>query len=391
MKLKQRPDDFQVEELTEITPETAGAFSFYRLEKQGMGTPEAVQAICRKWKLELRQISYGGLKDRHAVTQQFLTIWHGPRRGFRQQHLALHYLGQLSRPFDPDLVRGNRFRIVLRDLSPLAVRFAETALREVALDGVANYFDDQRFGSVGPRGEFVARKLIDGDYEGALRLALVEPYEFDRAAQKDEKRILRECWSDWATAKSRLARGHARSLVTYLVDHPTDFRGAFARLRADLKSLYLAAYQSHLWNRVLARWIEDHCRPEQLATIQLRLGQYPMFRYLDDAQRQVFRAQLLPLPSARLKFAADDPLRPVYDEVLRAEGLELGQMKLKHLREPFFAKGERAVVLSAQALQHTVEADELHEHRQKLVLRFVLPRGSYATMLVKRITAVSAA
>ena len=66
--------------------------------------------------------------------------------------------------------------------------------------------------------------------------------------------------------------------MDYLVHHPEDFAGALARLRPELRGLYLSAYQSHLWNRMLARWLEQHCPPEQLIAVRLQLGDVPMPR-----------------------------------------------------------------------------------------------------------------
>src|SRR5262249_43941168 len=142
-------------------------------------------------------------------------------------------------------------------------------------------FDDQRFGSVDRQGEFVARLMVLRRYEEALRQALAAPYEFDRAAQKKEKALLNSHWAQWAVLKELLPRGHARSLVDYLAGHPGDFRGALARLRPELRGLYLSAYQSHLWNRMLAGWLRQHCRPEQLVSVRLRLGEVPFHRHLD--------------------------------------------------------------------------------------------------------------
>ena len=78
MKLKQLPEDFFVEELTDAQPGDIGDFAFYRLEKRGWTTPDALQAIRHRWHLDLRRFSFGGLKDRHAHTVQYLTIWRGP-------------------------------------------------------------------------------------------------------------------------------------------------------------------------------------------------------------------------------------------------------------------------------------------------------------------------
>src|SRR5262249_30929875 len=147
-------------------------------------------------------------------------------------------LGQVAAPYTSRDIRANRFRLTLRALLPADVATAELALEEVRREGVPNYFDDQRFGSVSTGGEFVARLLVLGRYEDALRQALTGPYEYDRAPQKQEKATLRACWGDWPTCKERLPRGHARSLVDYLVHHPGDFRGALARLRPELRGLY---------------------------------------------------------------------------------------------------------------------------------------------------------
>jgi tRNA pseudouridine13 synthase len=69
MKLKQLPDDFQVEELTELVPGDQGSFAFYRLDKKGWTTLDALQAVRRRWHLDWQRLSYGGLKDRHALTR----------------------------------------------------------------------------------------------------------------------------------------------------------------------------------------------------------------------------------------------------------------------------------------------------------------------------------
>src|SRR5262249_2922653 len=152
----------------------------------------------------------------HAQTSQYLTIFHGPKRGLKHHAVTLHYLGQLTAPYTSGEIRANRFQLTLRDFTPAAALQAQQALEDVRTEGVPNYFDDQRFGSVSGGQAFVARALVLGQYEEALRLALTAPYEFDRAPQKQEKAILCAYWGDWTACKERLPRGHARSLVDYL-------------------------------------------------------------------------------------------------------------------------------------------------------------------------------
>jgi tRNA pseudouridine13 synthase len=253
---------------------------------------------------------------------------------------------------------------------------------------VPNYFDDQRFGSVsGPGGEFIARHLVRGEFEAALRLALTAPYEHDRAPQKKEKETLRQLWGDWDQLGAELPRGHARSLVDYLRHHPQDFRGAVARLRPELRGLYLSAYQSHLWNRLLARWLADHIEPQHLRPVKLRLGTLPFHDDLDESALAGLRALQLPLPTARWKPAGDDPRLSLVEAVLAEEGLTLRDLQVRGVRELFFSRGERAALCLPEELRHEWGDDERHPKMQRLTLNFDLPRGSYATLVVKAVTA----
>jgi tRNA pseudouridine13 synthase len=385
MKLKQHPDDFRVEELTGAATEESGEFAFYRLEKTGWTTPDALAAIRRRWGIDHRRLSYGGLKDRHAVTSQHLTIFRGPERGLQHERITLSYLGRRSEPFTANDILANRFTVVMRGMSDIAVSRAVDALAEVDVAGLPNYFDDQRFGSVGEKREFVAKEMVFGRFERALWLALAAPYEFDRAEAKREKALLRERWGDWAGLKSALPRGHARSLVDYLVHHPTDYKGAVARLRPELQGLYLSSYQSYLWNRMLAAWLTRSFPASDLTVVDLKLGCVPAPIRVLEEKRGEWESLALPLPSARLKPELAAPWLPIVEEVLRDEGLKLAELKIKGMQKPFFSKGDRAACVRPANLANEAGADDLNRGKRKLTLRFDLPRGAYATMLVKRV------
>jgi tRNA pseudouridine13 synthase len=385
MILKQTPDDFQVEELTDVQPAPHGDHCLYRLEKINWTTPDALAAVRRRWKIDLRRLSYGGLKDRHGRTTQHFTIFRGPERSLTHQGIRVQYIGRVRAPFTAEHIRANRFRIVLRRLSESDVDRAAGVLDEVRQFGVPNYFDDQRFGSVSHGGAFLARHLLHGRFEDALRQALTAAYEFDRAAEKKEKALVLRLWGDWPALKEQLPRSHARSLVSYLVDHPTDFRGAIDRLRPELRGLYLSAYQSHLWNRMLARWLEGNVPREQLTEVRLKLGPAPMHRQLAPELFQQMRALRLPLHSARTKLNDTDARKPYFDAVLADEGVTLDHFKLRGLREVFFSKGERPALCLTRHVTGEPGDDELRAGKRKLTLSFELPRGSYATLIVKRL------
>jgi tRNA pseudouridine13 synthase len=388
VKVKRLPTDFVVEELTDLQPVEGGQFALYRLRKEGLSTLEAVEAIQRRWDLPRDKLGWGGLKDKHAVTAQFLTIHRGPRRGLEQQGLQLEYLGWVSAPFRPQNIVGNRFRIVLRSLSAEDLGKAEAALAEVQQCGIPNYFDDQRFGSLGPSREFIAEPWIRGDYERTLWLALAEPNPFDQAPERREKELLRDLWGKWPECKQALGRSHRRSIVTFLADRPGDFKGAWSRVNQDLRSLWLAAFQSQLWNEMLANLLRAQVSEEDRVEIPIKTGSLPFPVRLTDEVRTRLGGATLPLPSARIRIdeITDESVRGLIERTLAARQLELRQVRVKHPRDSFFSKGDRAAFVPAANLQWSNEPDELYPGDAKLRLSFDLPRGSYATIVVKRIT-----
>jgi len=386
MIIRRKPEDFRVEELTGATPGADGAFALYRLEKTGWTTPDALAAVRRRWKIEVRRLSYGGLKDRHAQTTQYFTIYRGPQRKLTHSGVQVEYLGQVGEPFTSQQIEANRFELVLRRMSRAEADYATANLPEVQDFGVPNYFDDQRFGSVAGGGPFMARSLLQGDHEEALRVALTASYPHDRKEQKNEKDIVRGLWGNWERCKERLPRSHARSLVDYLVTHPTDFAGALERLRPELRGLYLSAYQSFLWNRILAAWIEAILPPEDLVRVGLMLGAVPMPRRLTSDQQALLESSRIPLPSPKAQREDDDPIAAPMQQVLEKEGVTLDQFRLRGLKEVFFSRGDRPALCMPRELKWSREADDMHPGKEMMTLTFDLPRGSYATLIVKRIS-----
>lgn len=385
MKIKCRPEDFVVEELPNVAVLPRGEFTLYRLDKTGIGTLEAISLIARRWGLPGGAIAFGGMKDTHARTTQLLTIARGPMRELREASFHLGHVGFLDRPYSPACFDRNRFTIVLRDLSAAERDRVIRELETFERDGIPNYFDDQRFGSVGADGEFIAGAWLKGDHERALWLALAAPYAFDKANERQEKAVLREYWGRWAEAKEILPRSHSRSLVTYLIDHPTDFRGAFARVRRELRSVYFAAFQSHLWNLLLARLIRRVAGPEQRIEVAFKLGKMPLPRALDADRAEILNRAALPLPASRGP-CPEGELGEDVAEVLGEFGLTWHQLRVKHLKDVFFSKGSRPAMFRPREVRYRTAPDALYRGKTALTLEFELPRGAYATLVVKRLT-----
>jgi tRNA pseudouridine13 synthase len=383
MKLRRFPDDFQVEELSGLAAE-GGSFALYRLEKRSLGTLEAVSAIARRWSLPRGAIAFGGLKDKHAHTRQHLSIERGPRSNLRQQNFSLTYLGQAARAFHSSDISGNRFHIAIRNLPREAAEHALAAVAAVAADGAPNYFDDQRFGSLGESGRFVAQEWVRGAYEQALWLAVADANEHDSPDERDAKQRLRDNWSDGPIRSAMLRQLGRGELADHLDRRPDDFRSAISRLPIDDRGLYLAAFQSWIWNRMLAELLAREIPERQRQSMLQKPGAVLTYTRLTEPQRRSLAETALPLPSARAKPECE-PFGDLVASALAPMGLSLRELRVKYPRDSFFSKGVRSALVFPIGLTREAGDDEHHPGRRQVTLRFDLPRGAYATMIVKQL------
>ena len=386
MKVKRRREDFVVREISNFAIQ-GGAVAIYQLEKSGIGTPEAIQIIQRTWNLSQKDVSYGGLKDRHAITTQTISIYGGPHADLDEEKFSLRYLGQASVAFQSKDIVANEFEIRLRGLTKEHADKMLACAQDPSF-AVPNYFDQQRFGSVGASGEFVAHPWCLGNYEKALYLAIAEFNPNDSPPEREQKEIVRDHWGDWQACKDRLERSNRRSVITYLVDHPTGYKKAAALISRDMRSLYVSAFQSRLWNDVVSRWIKELLAQSNSAntnTVELQSPggtlTFPIGWPPEVLER--LRNADVALPSGR-KSSWDPQVRKLLEGVLGEYEMQLHQLRFSHPRDVFFARGLRSVLVAHSDLEALVEADDLGEPGQKaLRLQFRIAAGQYATMLIK--------
>jgi tRNA pseudouridine13 synthase len=197
-RLRERLEDFLVEELPLLEPEGEGGHLWLWVEKRNATTPWAAQLLAERAGCAPREVGFAGMKDRRAVTRQWFSLpvpglvgeaesWEID--GLKVLRSALH-----SRKLRRGALRGNRFVIRVRGLPPGALDQDTLKTRLTALEaGVPNYFGPQRFGR---RGDNVAR-LLRGRLprQRGLRgmlLSAGRAWIFNRVLAA---RVQRGCWS----------------------------------------------------------------------------------------------------------------------------------------------------------------------------------------------------
>ena len=297
----------------------------------------------------------------------------------KQTNLELAYQGQAGRPFESHDVAGNRFQLVLRGLSDEEAARARRSLPEIEQFGVPNYFDQQRFGSVGQSGDFIARAWCAEDYERAIWLLLADPNPHDRPEQKAERQRVRQHWGNWSRCAAQVHHSPWREVVAYLGLRTPATDGAVAeQIRPNLRSLYAAAFQSFLWNRRSPHSSASNAGRNNWPIYRSPAKRFPSTAASIRASGLRLASAELPLPSARIQLE-EGPIKAIMDRVTAAR-THLGEVADQTSPRTFFSKGQRpALVFVEEPQQQTGEEEEPHRNRRKMTLTLKLPRGSYAT------------
>ncbi|MHB8054218.1 MAG: tRNA pseudouridine(13) synthase TruD [Candidatus Aminicenantales bacterium] len=381
--IKAKPEDFIVEERADLPLSPGGRFAVYRLHKSHWNTADLVRQLARRFGLPPGRIAYGGKKDKHGQTAQYITIEDGADRSETGKDYRLEAAGRMDRPMGPDLIRANAFAITIRDLTDLSEAVA--AAERIRTGGFPNWFDDQRFRSYDLERGFFAEKILHRHWNGALQVFFTSITPGLSGRERARRRELFRLWRDWKACRAIAEGALEREVFDVLRKKPADFAEALHRLSEEEVSMQYAVFQAHLWNELLRRIF----RARKIASAEAsgREGPYLFWgKKAGEADLSALRA--LPLPTAAVKM--DFPGREsekLFSEILAEKSLTRAAFRTRELRRVRFQSFLRPAAVVPEDFR-VVETglDELHPGRKKIVLRFVLPRGSYATILVKYLT-----
>lgn len=378
---KETPEDFLVEEISLYLPCGEGEHTYAVIEKRGITTLEAIRRLCRATGAPERDTGYAGMKDARGITRQTVSL---PRvtpaevmglniPGIRilsaDRHRNKLRLGHLA---------GNRFRLRLRETVPDAADRARAILDVLARRGVPNRFGEQRYGIQG-NSHLVGRAMLAGDWRGAVDLLMGDPAKVEGERWRAAIEAYRQ--GDLAGSLS-LFPGHCRTerdVLQLLAKRPDDFERAFHGVHPRLKKLYLSACQSALFDRVLETRLQtiDHVMEGDLAWKHDNGACF----LVTDAKAEAPRAERFeisptgPLFGCRMTSPEGEPAA-LEKSILDAAGLTPAAFNLAGgLR----MEGER------RPLRVPLEGPELSCEEEDLVLRFSLPRGSYATAVLREV------
>jgi len=436
-QLRTHPDDFRVREIErgEFEPIDAAPDAYphlvFRATLHNWDTNDFAGALSNVLGISRERVAWAGTKDKRAVTTQLFSV-----EGVERDDLAragaglddadLTLVGRSGRALRFGDLAGNAFGIVVRDAGTPSVEAitddlrafgggeagggdADTDADATATIGVPNYFGQQRFGSLRPVTHEVGLEIVRGNWAGAVLAYVGNPYESEpddtREARAFVERELRDESGEaglkaqsngWEAALERLPNrlGFERSMVHHLVENGAqseeDFRAALEAVPSNLQRLFVNAAQSFLFNRILSERLArglafdravagdvvcfvDPDAPDELRLPDPDRSQRVTAERVDTVNRHAARGRAFvtaPLVGTETELGAGEP-GEIEREVLDAAGITPTDFDLPGT---FYSAGTRRAVL--------VECD-LGIERDPLTVEFSLPKGSYATVLLR--------
>lgn len=393
--MRKIPEDFIVEEIFDEDHYEGGRYLVIEVEKRDWDTHKLIREIARALRISQRRISFAGTKDRRAVTRQRMAIMNldeDELMDLRIPDLRISVLGRTNRPLGLGDLRGNRFRIVIRDLAvdaDSARGRMERITSEISeIGGVPNYFGVQRFGEIRPVTHLVGEAIIRGDLERAVFTYLAMPFP----DEPEETRAARE--ELWETGDVRAAlRRYPRHLtyelamLNHLVSTPGDHAGALSVLPENLRRMFVHAYQSYLFNRMLSMRLRSCLSfepvegdivcfsrdgmPDVSRTERVRAENIEAIKRLFDRKRAFVTLPLIGYESE----LADGEQGEIERQILESEGISRESFSVK-ICPDLSSRGARRPALLQVEPQIDLRED-------CACIQFSLPPGSYATVVLR--------
>lgn len=316
-RIKEAPEDFEVEEIPAYLPSGQGGHLYLWVEKRAVGTEPLARRLAEALGVDPGDVGWAGLKDHQAVARQFFSVPASAEpkvAGLQLEGAKVLSAARHGNKLRPGHLRGNRFRIRIRGATDPDA--AEPALRELAERGVPNFYGEQRFGADARNAE-LGRRLLLGE---------------------------------------RLDRP------------PSRFQ----------RKLYLSAFQSELFNRALQARIAQGTFARALAGDVMRKEDSGGLFTCESPEADQVRVDRFEISPAGPLFGPKMPpasgeVRAAEEALLAGSGVSMEQLRTRGRGE---AEGAR------RAYRIRLGEPSLEREGPDLLVRFALPKGSYATVVL---------
>ncbi|WP_409200314.1 tRNA pseudouridine(13) synthase TruD [Methanobrevibacter sp. DSM 116169] len=392
-------EDFYVEEIPEILPDGEGPNIWIWIEKVGRTTFDVLLDISRDLHIDRKRMGFAGMKDKKAVTRQWICIANMESDAQLDEVNALKddvykteflkvtrgrkklRMGQLI---------GNKFKILVKDIDDIedATIRSSDVLKKLELTGVPNYFGWQRFGKPRTNTHLVGEALIQNDLKKAVGLYIGDPSE----DESDSSQVARSLYDEGKLTESldAMSKGmrYEKMMIRELIRDSkkgdlTDksYKKALNALPKPIQRIFVHAYQSYLFNAVVSE------------RVAMGMNKYIEGDIIIGNDEKIIRDKTPEQFQELIDNFEANPTSPLYGTKVPFAGGEVGLMEEKILNSYNLTREDFEVPKMPRlgshglrrAMRFKIWDTSATATPEGVLLEFSINKGSYATAVLREI------
>ena len=397
--IRNQYEDFYVEEIPEVIPEGEGPNVYVWIEKLGRTTLDVVLDIARDLHISRKRMGFAGMKDKKALTRQWICIANMDSEEQLNQVKALD--GTIYKTDFLKVVRGrkklrmgqlkgNKFRILIRDLDDVekSAEVASEVLGQLEVTGVPNYFGWQRFGKPRTNTHLVGRALVENDLKKAVGTYIGNPSE----DESEENQLARKAYDEGNLEESLNLMGkgmrYEKMMIKELIRDSkkgelTDksYMNALHALPKPLQRMFVHAYQSYLFNEAVSNRVE------------MGINKYVEGDIIIDMEEHIVRDKTPDEFQELIDNFQANPTCPLYGTKVPYAGGKVGEMEENVLKKYDLEKSDFEVPkmprLGSHGLRRSMRFQVWDTSAvavdDGVLCEFSINKGSYATAVLREI------
>ncbi|CAG98300.1 pseudouridine synthase PUS7 [Kluyveromyces lactis] len=402
------------EELIEQTKDANGvenwgygpskSFIHFTVYKENKDTMDVANTLSKFMRIPTRLIRFSGTKDRRAVTCQRMSLskigldrLNGLNKGLKGVVLGGYKFE--DEPLNLGDLQGNEFTIAIRDVSLKNEGddlddILANGMKSLEQNGFINYFGMQRFGTFSVSTHQIGQVLLSGNWKQAVDLIMAEQ-ENVLPISKEARRIWAQTRNPIYAAKAMPHQCLAENAILNALcheekcetsnDYPiSSYHNAILKIPRNLRTMYVHAYQSYVWNMVASERIklfglnviegdlvvdetsaaesDDQAKQDEDDFDEdLRETKFIRARPVtaEEVAAQTFTVNdvVLPTPGFDIVYPSNENLRQLYVDVMAKDNMDPFDMKRK-VRDFSLAGSYRNVINKPTDIEYQVVSYE---------------------------------
>lgn len=401
-KLRSLPEDFIVKEIF-LYPNRKenGLFTIAEISSRNWETNTLVREMSKRLHISRRRISFAGTKDKRACSTQLMSFYNIPEdklSHIKIKDMTIENIYSSDRPIKIGELYGNKFEVTVRSINrnikPKKVQNIATYLEKHC--GFPNFYGVQRFGIMRPVTHIIGKHIINGDFEKAVMSYIANPM----AGENEDTYKLRDDLEksyDFSKALQSYPNSlnFEKAILNKLVTEPEDFVDALKELPKNLLTMFVSAYQSYLFNRILSERIRKNIPLNKAIAGDIVL---PVRKNVVDYKGIMVTESIIEKVNRQVsKNKAFVSGLLVGSDSIFSEG-EMGEIEHKIVEKgkidyrdfiipeiPYLSSSgsRRSLLALLNKMDWKLDNDELNDGKQALILKFELQKGCYATSLLR--------